>query len=168
MTEELLPFQIIERMVKDRRSSSDEEILHELSSLPPLADESDKLWEGEDYWNQVAYPYLALADVAAERRLRPAIGLLLERASFGDPGEIMRGLRHNLEAIANPDWDILADECLQAAQSKRPGTRLWAINELAILGDARAKPVCEAAIAEGPDELRQAAELALERLKRKQ
>ena len=55
----------------------------------------------------------------------------------------MRGLRHDLEAIVNPNWSVLADACLDAARSPRLGTRLWAIDELIRLEDPRARPLHE-------------------------
>lgn len=59
--------------------------------------------------------FYLLGALAALRSLRAAIPLLLERACYGDPGEMMRGIRHTLEAIVKPQWDILTDECIQAA-----------------------------------------------------
>jgi hypothetical protein len=53
----------------------------------------------------------------------------------------MRGLRHSLEAIFNPDWNALADICIDAAKSPRLGTKLWAIDQLIVLEDPRARPV---------------------------
>src|SRR5688572_29865330 len=90
--------EIIRGMAEAWRGRPDEDVLAALRSIPPLVDEDDASWNDNAYWMGVAYPYLALAGVAAERRLLPAIGLLLERACFGDPGETMRGLRHDLEA----------------------------------------------------------------------
>lgn len=98
-------------------------------------------WEGEYVWTHIALPYLALADIAADRRIGGAINLLLAKACFGDPGEIMRGLRHNLEAIVDHDWTTLTDACIEATRSPRLGTKLWALHELAILEDDRARPV---------------------------
>src|SRR4051794_32009040 len=106
-------------MATSRNEDTDEEVLAELAALPALADGDDPRWGKDEYWQTVAYPYLALANVATERRLVGAIPLLLERACYGDPGEIMRGLRHRLEAIVAPNWSKLADICLEAAQSPR-------------------------------------------------
>ena len=154
---------IIKEHVVAWRLKSDEEVLTALAALPVLADEDDPCWTAE-YWNAVAYPYLALADVAGERRLRAAIPLLLERACFGDPGEIMRGLRNTLEAIVAPEWDVLADACLAAAASERAGARMWALDELAVLDDPRAKPLFEAALQDKSSDVRMVAEIGLERL----
>jgi hypothetical protein len=109
-----------------------------LENATALADEDDPVWDTEDYWRTTAEVYLALSDISAQRRLRPSVRLLLERACFGDPGEIMRGLGHRLEAIVAPDWICLTDICLDLAKSPRNGTRLWAIHQLAILEDPRA------------------------------
>jgi hypothetical protein len=153
----------IAELIADRSARTDDEILAELAALLPLADESDSCWASENYW-QTANLYLALANIAATRKLRLAIKLLLDRACYGDPNEIMRGLRHNLEAIVNPDWLYLTDVCLEAAQSSRLGTRLWAIDELVLLTDSRAKPIFEEAVKNGPEELRWRAENGLERI----
>lgn len=153
-------------LISYRSNWNDNELLAELASLPPLADENNPCWQDESYWRN-ADLYLALASLAAERKLRPAIKLLLERASYGDPNEIMRGLRHKLEAIVNPDWSYLTDVCLEAAQSSRLGTRLWAISELAILDDVRAKPIFEEAVKTGAGEIRSRAESGLKRLAEK-
>jgi hypothetical protein len=166
VADERMPYVIIANLAKARETHSDEEILAELSALPPLADEGDTRWGSDDYWHQTVYRYLALADIAAARRLRPAIKLLLERACYGDPGEIMRGLRHGLEAIANPNWAELADICLEAARSPRLGTRLWALDELSVLEDPRAKPIFEEALQAAPLEIRRLAGIGLERLAR--
>ena len=156
----------VAELVAERSSLTDDQLLAELAAMEPLADESDPCWSEDDYWN-TANLYLALADIATTRKLRPAIALLLERACYGDPNEIMRGLRHNLEAIVNPEWSYLTDVCLEAAKSSRLGTRLWAISELAVLADPRAKPIFEEAVKNGPEELRWRAENGLERLAEK-
>ena len=74
--------------MRARRDHSDREILDELAASPALADEDDVCWEAETYWDEVVHPYLAFAELARNRRLRPAVILLLDRACFGDPGEI--------------------------------------------------------------------------------
>jgi hypothetical protein len=111
---------------------------------------------------------LALSKVAAERRLRAAVRLLLERACYGDPGEIMRGLRHPCERIFNPDWAGLADVCIELSASKRLGTRIWAIHQLMILDDPRAREVFERAMHDENAEIRGNAETGLQRLGRLQ
>jgi hypothetical protein len=153
----------IAELVADRSFHTDEEILAELKELVPLADESEACWSDEDYWN-TANLYLALANIAAARKLRPAIELLLERACYGDPNTIMRGLRHNLEAIVNPEWSYLTEVCLAATKSSRLGTRLWAIDELVLLQDPRAKSIFEEAVKNGPELLRWKGQNGLDRL----
>ncbi len=145
---------------------SDDQIIARLESVAALSDEGDPVWDGEEYWQVTAEVYLALSDVSAKRRLRPAIRFLLERACYGDPGEIMRGLRHSLEAIAAPDLTYLADICIDLASSPRKGTRLWAIEQLTILEDPRAKSIFERAIGTEPYNISEAAERGLERLAR--
>lgn len=158
------PAQIIAGLAERYRTSSDPQLVAALGALPALRDEDDPVWDDEVYWSGVAYPFLALADVAAERRLWPAVRLLLDRACFGDPGEIMRGLRHSLEAIANPDWAELAEICIAAIATGRPGTVLWAADELAILDDPRAFPVFEKLRHSEHERIREVAERGLERL----
>lgn len=145
---------------------SDAQIIAKLASVPALADEDDPVWNNEEYWRMRAEIYVALSDISAERRLRSSIPLLLERACYGDPGEIMRGLRHRLEAIVSPDWACLADICLDLAGSPRKGTRLWAINQLATLEDPRAKPLFKRAIETESPLISEAAAGGLERLAR--
>lgn len=166
MGAEKRPHQIIAELVAAYADRSDADVLADLAAIPPLADEDDPRWRTDAYW-QVAYRYVALGDIAASRRLTDAIVLLLERASYGDPGEIMRGLRHSLEAIVNPDWSALADICLAACRSSRPGTRLWAMDQLTVLDDPRAKPVFEEALDSARPDIRSVAEIGLHRLQKK-
>ncbi|GMU66323.1 MAG: hypothetical protein AMXMBFR36_25970 [Acidobacteriota bacterium] len=166
MAEMELPAETIDRYVRERAVWPDAAILEELLALPALADEGDLIWEDDGYWESTAYVFVALCEVAAERKLDGAMRLFLERAAFGDPGEIMRGLRHTLEAIVEPDWCRLADLCLVTARSARLGTRLWSIDALVALEDPRARPVFEAAIASGPAAIASVAEIGLARLSR--
>src|SRR5579864_3910818 len=145
MADERMPHQIIHDMTTDRQRLSDQEVLAEFSAIPPLADEDDPCWSEEEYWQRVAYPYLALWNIAAERRLSAAIPLMLDRACFGDPGEIMRNLCHTLETIVNPDWSALTGACVVALKSPRAGTRLWAAHELQRVRDPSALPALLAA-----------------------
>ncbi|MGB7157844.1 MAG: hypothetical protein WBD40_07245 [Tepidisphaeraceae bacterium] len=158
------PAKIIERLAAAYDAARDDEVLAAIASLPSLADETDARWDSDEYWRASAYPFLALAEVASKRRLKPAVRLLLERACYGDPGEIMRGMRHTFEAIYNPDWTSLADEYLALARAERLGTRLWAIDGLTVVEDARAVPVFETSVREDPEEIRWRAEIGLERL----
>lgn len=103
---------------------------------------------------------------SAERQLRPAVRLLLERACNGDPGEIMRGLRHRWEGIFDPDWAALADVCMELSASERSGARRWAIHQLMFLDDPRARRVFENALHDEIDEIRRIAAAGLRRLDR--
>jgi HEAT repeat protein len=136
VTECLKPSQMIQQMVIQRLVWPNEYILAELTAMPVLPDAGDVLWNDEKTWEQ-AYLFVALADVAAYKRLRPAIPLLFERACYGDPGEMMRGLRHSLEAIVEENWQLLGLECQRAAKSPQKGARLWAIAELGVLREKR-------------------------------
>jgi hypothetical protein len=166
MTSEKRPYELIQDLVAERASWSDADVVAEIEQLPPLADEGDPAWDDETYWNDFAYRYVALSDVAAERQLRPAVRLLLERACRGDPGEMMRGLRHAFERIFNPEWAVLADVCIELSASKRAGTRLWATHQLMILDDPRARQVFDSALHDEIDEIRRIAAVGLQRLDR--
>lgn len=96
--------------------------------------------------------------------MRPAVRLLLERACNGDPGEMMRGLRHACERIFNPDWAALADVCIELSVSKRPGTRQWSIYQLMILDDPRARRIFDRALHDEVVETRENAAIGLQRL----
>jgi HEAT repeat protein len=163
MAGERRPFQIIDDLAAARAKLSDAEVLAELAAIPPLADESDECWDNDRYWYQVAYPYFALWNVASERRLLDAVPLILDRACFGDPGEVMRNLCHAVEAIVKPDWSALTAPCVAALASPRPGTRLWAVHELGRLRDPAAIPALERAAQDDVLEVRESAASALER-----
>ena len=130
---------------------ADQELLDSLSSLQALPDESDPRWDEENstVWDLTG-ELLAHADEVAARRLARGVALLLEKACFGDPGETMRGLRHSFESAVDADWAALAAICTEALASARPGTRLWAVNELAILRDPNS--IDALALALGDDE----------------
>jgi HEAT repeat protein len=158
------PAQFINALFEERRNWSDDQILSELKALPVLPDENVFMEsEREQDWRNL-YLFLALADQAAERQLQPALPLLLERASYGDPGETMRGLRHSLEAIVHPDWHVLTDVCIQAASYSQRGARLWAVTELGVLRNARARQTLIDALNDPADEVREAAMLSIEML----
>lgn len=142
-------------MVEARASKTDDEVLAELEAFAPLPEETD--------WDR-AELFVALADLAAMRKLRAAAPLLLERASYADAGEMMRGLRHSLEAIFNPDWAALADVCIEASRSSRAGTRLWAVNELFTLRDPRSAAALRARLEDEDAAIREEARDALTRI----
>lgn len=156
------PVDIIEKYVNQRNSRTDEEILSELTALPVLPDEDDPLWEDDATWVNHALLYVAISDIAATRGLRPAVKLLLERACYGDPGEMMRDLRHSLEGIVDGDWDYLFDVCIEMVGNTNPGARLWAIDELRRLRDKRAVPVLKQALSDTAILVREEAASALE------
>ena len=162
MFDNLSPAEHIRQLFEQRLDVPDEAILAELTALPVLPDEQDPVWEDERTWYELADRFVALADLAAHRRLYSAIPLLLERASYGDPGEMMRGLRHSLEAIVKPEWHRLTDICIQMAQAPQRGARLWSINELGILRDPRAVPTLINSLDDPADQVRVAACQSLE------
>ena len=73
-----------------------------VQALPVLPNEDDPAWDDPRSWHEHAYLYQALADSIYARFLRAGVPLLLERACCGDPGEMMRGLRHTLEGGVRP------------------------------------------------------------------
>lgn len=160
------PAQAIERVKDDFRSRSDADLLRELEALPILPAEDSDTWEADSPWWQTAQRFTALADLAAERRLRPAIPLLLGRSCYGDPGEMMRGLRHALEAIVAPDYDALTPFCVEAAASAQPGARLWAVDELGVLRDRQGLAALLAALGDSAPEVRRTACRSLSMLTR--
>jgi hypothetical protein len=160
------PPDIIEAVVNEMASASEDEVLAALAAIEPLPDESDGRWDDLNFWYTVAERFLGLAQVARQRKLRPAVRLILERACYGDPNEIMRGLRHVFEEIYNPDWDLLADEYLALARAERLGTRMWAIDSLIVMEDERARPVFEESLREDPEDISASAKIGLERLDR--
>lgn len=162
MADDRMPYQIIDDMAAARTRFSDKKVLAELAAIPPLADEGDSCWASDEYWQQVAYPYLALWNNAAERRLWTAIPLMLDRACFGDPGEIMRNLFHALEAIVDPDWSALTEPCVAALKSQRAGTRLWAARELQRIRDPSALPWLQAAQDDDVESVRESTQAAIE------
>jgi hypothetical protein len=158
------PANTIAAVVAAMAATSDEKVLADLAAVEPLPDECDSRWSDDAFWSTVAYRFLGLAEVAALRKLRPAVHLILERACYGDPGATMRGLRHTFEAIYTPDWKSLADEYLALARAPRLGTRLWAIDSLTVVDDPRAIPAFEESVREDPEKIRWRAEIGLKRL----
>lgn len=165
-------WQIIQEQIEFRADHTNEAILEELKALPVLPDEY--YWFGKrdslhPAWNDPNVgsdltTYLVLAKIVGRRKLRAGVPLLLERASYGDFGETMRGLRHSLEAAYEPDWDALTDICIQFARSPNRGARLWAVDELGILRDARSLSVLFEALRDSATLVRREAINSLEML----
>lgn len=133
----LMPWQIIQNLFRERESWSDEQILEELRSLPVLPDEDYyyNAEEDEEYKRMALAldTYLAIVDLARARHLIDAIPLLLERASYGDFGETMRSLPdclYHIADIGGSAMDRLRPFAVEATRSPYPGARLWAINTL--------------------------------------
>jgi len=158
------PSDVINRLFDERRGRTDSQILTELHALPVLPDEDDPAWDEPHTWHGHAYVYLALADSVRARRLRAGVPLLLERACSGDPGEIMRGLRHTLEAAYAPDYEALQPVCLAALISPQSGARRWAANELGLVGDAQALHALVARLEDDRKEVRGEVRHALARI----
>jgi hypothetical protein len=130
----------IDYFATEREQRSDASILDELRALNPLPDEQDEAaWQLDATW-QSTHLLIALAQHVAKRRLEAGVGLILDNMCFGDPYEVMRGMRHKLEAAVAPDWQRLAEICISRCSSERAGTRYWAVDELGILRDPSALP----------------------------
>jgi hypothetical protein len=142
------PLDEIDHLIRVREGWSDAAVLADLVALEPLPDEG--VFYADSPLSSVAWAratlFLALAAVCTTRRLRPAAKLLLERAGDGDPGEMMRGLRHALEGIFSPDWEDLARVCVECMRSERAGTRMWAADELGMLREPIGFPALIAAL----------------------
>jgi hypothetical protein len=160
------PAKTIDATLVEMSTATDDQVLSALAAMDPLPDECDARWDDEAFWFLVAYRFLGLAEVARDRKLRPAVPLILHRACYGDPGETMRGLRHAIEGIYAPDWHLLADEYLLLARADRLGTRMWAMAGLMILDDPRALPVFEASVREDPPDIGFYARIGISRLAR--
>lgn len=164
MAKEKMPYEIIDELAIKYDKLSDAEVLDKLRAIPPIPDEDDAAWN-QSLWDNAVYPYLALWQVVAVRRMRDAIPLILDRACFGDPGETMRNMCHALEAIVNPNWSELTPPCIAALKSQRAGTRLWAARQLGRLRDADALPALESAAADPEPRVREWVQAALEHTK---
>jgi hypothetical protein len=154
---------LIEPLIDVRRKLPDPAILSELKDLEPLPDEDHKSWSSQKLW-QRAHLFVALGSIAADRKLRDAPQLLLERACHGDPGELMRGLRHQVEAIYTPHWKALAQLCVKLSASRRPGTRLWSVHQLGVLREPGAIGALAARMADTSPLVREEADQALKML----
>jgi hypothetical protein len=130
----------VEALMAARASRSDAEILAEFEAIAPL-DETNATSE-EVFWTQ-ANLYLALSEICAVRRLKAGARLILEKGDDGDPGSIMRGMRHALERIYDPDWAGLAQVCIDAFKTGIPGAKVWGMSELRILDQPFARPLFE-------------------------
>ncbi len=150
------PAEVIARLVADRAKRTDQELLSELKAFKPLPPELSDAWSSDATWAK-AQLFVALGDLAAKRKLRAAAPLLLERASLGDPGEMMRGLRHSLEKIFKPDWPALTQVCITQLESGPAGARLWALDQLGVLRDPKS---LEAILARLTDEQAEVREFA--------
>jgi hypothetical protein len=161
MADERMPYQIIADLASSFAKLSDPEVLAKLEAVPPLADEDDPCWDDE-YWAKVAFPFIALWRVAAQRKLFPAVTMILDRACFGDPGETMRNICHAIEGIVKPDWASLTTSCVAALASPRRGTRMWAAHELIRLRDPDAISALQRAAKDEEPEVRDLAIMALD------
>lgn len=150
----------IERIFREHADVSDAAVLAELRGLDVLPPDQGTTWERADTWNN-AHILIALAAVAGERQLAEAVPLVLERMCFGDPGEVMRGVRHSLEDAVAGDWQLLAQHCEEACRSPQPGARLWAADELAVLREPRSLRVLITLLDDPVVEVAEAAAFAL-------
>jgi hypothetical protein len=147
----MTPAETIQALASVRGKRSNRAILDELRALKPLPE----TWR-DDTW-QRAYLLVALGDLVATRKLASGIGLLLDKMSIDDAGELMRGMRHAFEAAIDERWARLAAICVERTRSRRAGTRYWAVDELGYLREPKALP---AVLARFEDTRVEVAELA--------
>jgi len=110
MHDERSPDEIIAAHVAERARLRDDEVVAELMELTPLPDEDDDAYESKSTWAHV-YVFVALADVAAIRKLRPAARLLLQRASYA-----ARELAHGCGAFASLEHCVIARRSMPCAR----------------------------------------------------
>ena len=146
----------IERLYRERLAWNERDVLAELRSLQPLPPERGRTWDSEQPW-EAAQLLVAHGAVASERRVRSAVPLILDRMCLGDPGEMMRGMRHSLEAAVGHDYARLAALCADACSSPNPGARYWAVQELAVLEECSTVPVAVALLRDPEAEVAEAA-----------
>jgi hypothetical protein len=142
MIEAKPPYQTINDLVQMRKKWSNEQILTELASLEPLPDEFaeneegfkiDSEWDNEETCEKalnLAYLFVAHCDIAVYRQIELSVPLLLERACYGEVGELLRGIDKAFYHIVNQDLNKLSRYCIAAFSSPRKGTRMWAVRTL--------------------------------------
>jgi hypothetical protein len=146
---EKTPWQLIQEQINLRSNWSDEAILAEIEALPVLPDEYNEQSDiplDDSHWlepetDRLLTRYLALVDIVRNRKLRTGVPLLMERASYGDMGETMRGVWGALSSVFGPDEATWNDLCFQMAQSPHRGVRLWMMQEIGCIDDARSLSV---------------------------
>jgi hypothetical protein len=126
---------------------SDDELVARIEDCAPLpdADDDDPAWLEDVTWARARF-LLAAADEIGRRRLPRGIAPLFERAALGDAFEMMRGLRHGPERAVAPDYAALADIMRPLTRHERAGCRRWAVRELGILRDPRAREELRSAL----------------------
>jgi hypothetical protein len=151
-------------LIEEYHKLSDAEVLARLVALPTLPEEENAAWDNDNFWREVAEPYLVLGDVIATRKLKSGVKPLLERACYGDPGEIMRGLCHTLEKAVDGDSEYLLQVCLEATKHLNPGARLWAVHEIGRIRKATVLDVLENALHDEKELVREQAKVAIEKV----
>ena len=156
--------QHVDQLIEALQEVSDDQVLTRLSQAKPLPDEDDPRWDDLQFWVDAADPFDALARVACSRKLLSAVSLILERMCFGDPGETMRPICHGFEYIVNPEWHKLFPIYALAAESPRPGTRMWALFCMARLRTEDARTIFERFLNDSEADVRAEAERGLRML----
>jgi hypothetical protein len=75
--------------------------------------------------------------IVQDRKMRPGVPLLMERASYGDMGETMRGVWGALRSVFDSHDTTWNDLCFQMAQSPHRGVRLWMMQEISCIANER-------------------------------
>ena len=149
---------------QEKAAWSDQQLLDELRTLPPMPDEDDEAWNLDRTW-YYAEIYLAQLNQAQERKLEATVPYFFAQASYGDPGEILRGpFKSGMYWILNEDEEKLVHYAINAYHSDRRGTRYWAVHQLMVCSNnILARQVLEKALIDPEDRIKQVAEWGLSR-----
>ena len=128
------PVAILERLQSERRDRTDDALVAELRALEKLPPERTPPWDDEenDAWAR-AYLLVALTGLIAERGLVDAVPDVLAKMCLGDPGEMMRGMRHDIEALFRENPARHAQVLRDASRSDHDGARYWAFEWLPMI-----------------------------------
>jgi hypothetical protein len=121
--------------------TSEQELLAEMDSWTPLPDEVDRLWDGDEPWQDFER-LLAAADASGTHQWQDVAIRVFEFAADWDLHGAMQGIRHGPErafSYANGDQE-LANRLEPLTEHARPGTRYWVARELGILRQLSSLP----------------------------
>ncbi|WP_338874935.1 hypothetical protein WBJ53_04875 [Spirosoma sp. SC4-14] len=154
--------QITKQIHLERESWTVSQVINELLALPPMPDEDDNLWDYTKTWYE-AEVFLADVNYAARHHLESVIPILYQKACYGDPGEILRGVfKNSVYDIASRDEEKVIHYAVQAYKSIRNGTRYWAVYSLSFFKDLpQAHSILVDALLDSEHQIRSFAEYSL-------